>query len=100
MNQQQKRYGDILSNCLSGNRWEHFLTVILGIKAIAVYIYIIIIIILCYHVTIVTTETIYTYRVKIDICSFVVVTVGSVVTSVYWCCFLKNRSGNKVVTGW
>jgi len=100
MNQPQKRYVDILSNCLSGNRWEHFLDSLFRLKAIAVYIYILYYIILCYHVTIVTTETVYAYRAKIGFLSFSVVTVGSVVTNAARCCFLKNRSGNKVVTGW
>ena len=100
MNQPQKRYEDILSNCLSGNRWEHFLDSLFRIKATAVYIYILYYIILCYHVTIVTTETIYTYGVKIGFSYSQVVTVGTVVTSAIRYCFSKNRSGNKVVTGW
>ena len=100
MNQTQKRYEAVLSNCLSGNRWEHFLDSLFRIKATAVYIYILYYIILCYHVTIVTTETVYTYRVKIGFSYIQVVTVGTVGTSAAGCCFSKNQSGNKVVTGW
>ena len=77
MNEPIKHYAGILSNCLSGYRWVHILTVCFREKAIAVYIYILYIIIIVPTVPTVPKESIYAQGIKILFLSFLLGTGGN-----------------------
>lgn len=94
----RKRYEGILSNCVSGYRWVHFLNVEFREKAIAVYLYIIYIIIFVPSVPGVPSETVYAQGTGIV---FHTIVVGTLVTWVHSAvCYRKHKSYMWVHSGY